>query len=88
MRIPTAKRMKAVRKTTGLSQRLFGIECGIDPAYAAIKLSKYENDKHTPSYDLLCAISDKFKVPVSYFYERDDNIAEMLLEYHKPKTTK
>ena len=79
MQLPIPKRLKAIRKMTGLSQRLFGIECEMELSYAAINMSRYENGKHAPSYELLCTISDKYNVPVSYFYERDDALADKIL---------
>lgn len=76
---PLPKRLKEARKKLGISQKALGIQAGIDELSASPRMNQYENGKHFPDYDMSKRLANVLKVPCSFFYEEDDEIAEMLL---------
>ena len=73
-----AKRLREAREATGVSQKQLGILAGIDEFGASARINQYERGKHVP--DLLMAerLAHELNVPVSYFFEPDDNLASLL----------
>lgn len=73
-----AKRLKEAREAVGVSQKQLGILAGIDQFVASPRINQYERGKHTP--DLLTAqrLAAELRVPVSYFYEPNDVLAELI----------
>ena len=73
-----AKRLREAREATGVSQKQLGILAGIDEFGASARINQYERGKHVP--DLLMAerLAHQLNVPVSYFFEPDDNLASLL----------
>jgi len=73
-----ARRLREAREAVGISQKQLGILAGIDEFGASARINQYERGKHVP--DLLTAqrLAAELKVPVSYLYEPDDNLADLL----------
>lgn len=73
-----AKRLRESREIVGISQKQLGILAGIDQFVASARINQYERGKHIP--DLLTAqrLAAELKVPVSYLYEPDDDLAELI----------
>lgn len=82
-----AKRLREAREAVGISQKQLGIQAGIDQFVASARINQYERGKHIP--DLLTAqrLAVELKVPVSFLYEPDDDLAVLLcLAGRLPKT--
>lgn len=73
-----ARRLREARDAAGISQKQLGVLAGIDQFVASARINQYERGKHVP--DLLTAqrLAAELKVPVSYLYEPDDNLADLL----------
>ena len=74
------KRLKEARLRAGLSQEKLGVLAGIDEASASARMNQSERGKHTPDFDMVCKFAKILKVPESYFYTIDDNMAEIMLK--------
>ncbi len=46
-------------------------------------MNQYEKGVFTPNYDTVTAIAKHLGYPVSYFYESDEELANMLLQLRK-----
>ncbi|MFA6058609.1 MAG: helix-turn-helix transcriptional regulator [Taibaiella sp.] len=75
---PLPKRLKEARLASGLSQKSLGIAAGIDEFSASPRMNQYETGKHIPDYSTLTKIAKVLKVPVAYFYAKDDVLAEII----------
>lgn len=78
-----ANRLRQARKEAGLSQKALGELAGIDPNSASARINQYETGKHTPHFGVLKQIAKALAAPVSYFYEEDDELANLILELHR-----
>jgi len=81
-------RLKQARLNAGLSQKMLGIEAGIDAFVASTRINRYELGIHRP--DLLTArkLAKVLNVPVAFFFsDEDDDIADLLLLYKKAGAT-
>ena len=76
---PFPKRLKEARKKLGISQKALGMQAGIDELSASPRMNQYEKGKHYPDYDMARRLANVLQVPCSFFYEEDDEVAEMLL---------
>lgn len=76
------KRLKEARLKAGLSQEKLGILAGIDEASASARMNQYEKGKHTPDFEMACSLAKVLKIPESYFYTKDDLMAQMMLVFH------
>ena len=74
-----AKRLREARERTGISQRELGIRAGIDEFSASPRINQYERGKHIPNPLFLERLAAVLKVPVGYFYTRDDLLAALLV---------
>lgn len=77
-----AKRLKEARKACGLSQEALGREAGIDENTASARMNQYERGVHVPDVLIVAKIAKVLNRPTSYFYEQDDEIAEMLSQFY------
>lgn len=73
-----AKRLREAREAIGISQKQLGILAGIDQFVASARINQYERGKHIP--DLLTAqrLALQLQVPVSYLYEPNDDLADLI----------
>ena len=75
-----AKRIKSARLTLGVSQKQLGILAGIDEFVASARINQYERGVHSPDSMTATRLADVLNVPVSYLYEADDDLAELITE--------
>lgn len=80
---PLPKRLNEARVRFGISQKALGILAGIDEFSASARMNQYETGKHSPDYATAKRLAAVLKVPCSYLYEEDDDIAAMLILYHQ-----
>lgn len=73
-----AKRLREAREAVGISQKQLGILAGIDQFVASARINQYERGKHVP--DLLTAehLAAELRVPLSYLYEPNDDLAALI----------
>lgn len=55
-----------------------GILAGIDQFVASARINQYERGKHVPDQQMAQRLAAKLHVPVSYLYEPDDDLAELI----------
>lgn len=78
------ERLKQARLATGLSQKMLGIEAGMDPTVASTRINRYELGIHKPTLLTVRKIASVLTVPVAFFYsDTDDEVAELLFQYRK-----
>lgn len=83
-----AGRLKQARMAAGLSQERLGVLAGLEEASASARMNQYERGKHTPEFSMVERISKVLNVPEAYFYAKDDNVAQLLISYHRSSQTK
>jgi transcriptional regulator with XRE-family HTH domain len=77
-----ATRLKEARKRAGLSQEKLGVLAGIDEMSASARMNQYERGKHEPHSSFIERLSNILSVPASFFYEKDDDVARLLVFLH------
>lgn len=73
-----ARRLRAARQAADISQKTLGVRAGIDEFVASARINQYERGKHEPDEDTAARLAAVLKVPVSYLYEPDDDIAALI----------
>ena len=82
-------RLKQARLAAGLSQKMLGIEAGIDEFVASTRINRYELGIHRPDLLTVRKLAKVLGVPVAFFFaDEDDEIAELLLLYGKASASK
>lgn len=81
--IPVPKRLREARLEAGLSQKELGVRAGIDEFSASPRINQYERAKHTPDYLTLARLAEVLDVPTSYFYEHSDDLAALIIGFHR-----
>lgn len=82
-----ARRLKEARKQAGLSQEKLGVLAGIDEMSASARMNQYERGKHSPDFGTIRRISVVLNVPTAYFYADEDELASLLVAFHRLKLT-
>ncbi len=77
-----AMRLRLARKARKLSQIKLGILAGIDEASASARMNQYERGKHIPDFLMASKIAQVLDLPTAYFYTEDDQLAEMIQQFH------
>ncbi|MDY4313953.1 helix-turn-helix domain-containing protein [Pectobacterium actinidiae] len=77
------KRLKEARKEAGVSQEWLGILAGIDEMSASARMNQYERGKHEPEFSMVERIAYVLRVPESYFFEKDDDIAWLIKSLYR-----
>lgn len=67
----------------GLSQKQLGIEAGLDEFVASTRINRYELGIHAPDYPMASRLAGVLKVPVAYLYCDSDELAQMILAFHR-----
>lgn len=76
------ERLKQARLAIGLSQKMLGIEAGMDPSVASTRINRYELGIHKPDLLTVRKIAMVLTVPVAFFYaDTDDDVAELLFHF-------
>ena len=78
-----AKRLKEARLAAEISQKQLGIKAGIDEFSASARINQYERGKHTPDFLTVERLAKVLRVPTPFFYARDDDLAEAILQFGK-----
>ena len=78
---PISKRLKEARLEAGISQKQLGIAAGIDEFVSSARMNQYETGKHIPDYDIVENIAKVLKIPTSFFYTSDNELAYLLKTY-------
>jgi len=73
------KRLREIREKLGLSQKALGMQIGIDQFSASPRMNQYERGKHFPDQSTLDRLASVVGVPVSYFFAKEDDLAELLV---------
>lgn len=76
-----SKRLKEIRTKRGYSQEQLGLEAGLDAMSASARMNRYELGKRTPDFSIVEKIAGVLNVPTAYFYAKEDDLAEMILNY-------
>lgn len=77
-----ARRLKAARLRSKLSQEKLGIKAGVDEFSASARINQYERGKHTPDVLMSAHLAKALGVPLSYFWAMEEDEAELLRLYH------
>ncbi|MBR7530116.1 helix-turn-helix transcriptional regulator [Klebsiella michiganensis] len=83
--IVIGKRLKISRVRADLTQAELGVSAGLDEESASARISSYEKEVHAPDFKLVCKLAAALDVPEAYFYAADDELAELILQYHRIK---
>ena len=84
---PVAKRLKEARTSAGISQKSLGIKAGIDEFSASARINQYERDKHVPDYATAKRLAKALRVPVTYFFADNDELAKFILLFSRSTTS-
>lgn len=82
-KFPINKRLKEARLEVGLSQKQLGIAAEMDEFVASARMNQYETGKHVPNFAVVQKIAKVTKMPVSYFYTPDNELAGLIKLYGK-----
>lgn len=73
------RRMRSRREELGWSQEKVGVLIGIDESSARARISRYELGTHEAPVKTAQQIADALRVPLTYLYCEDDEVAQLLL---------
>lgn len=77
------KRLKEARLRAGLSQEQLGVLIGIEEASASSRMNHYEKGRHEPDFSVIERIATVLNTPESFFFERDDQLAKLIFDFHQ-----
>lgn len=66
-----------------ISQTELGRRIGLDSQSASARMNHYEKGRHQPDFNMAKNIAKQLDVPVAYFYCECDDMAELILAFHK-----
>lgn len=72
-------RLKQARSALGLTQFELGVAAGLDEYSASPRMNQYERSVHSPDFGTTVRLAEALSVPVSFLYEPDDKLAELIL---------
>lgn len=67
-----AKRLREAREELGLTLEAVGVLAGIDEATAKVRMSQYENARHTPPIAMLFKLAEALEKPPAWFIVEDE----------------
>ena len=77
------RRLKEARLASGISQKQLGIKAGLDEFVASTRINRYEVGVHVPDYPMAVRMAQVLRVPVAYLYCDSDELARLLLAFHR-----
>ena len=80
---PLPKRLKEARLREKTSQKTLGINIGLEPSSASGRMNHYEKGRHTPDLQTLKRIADDLDVPLNYFFCESDDMAAVVMLFHR-----
>jgi len=75
------RRLRDARHRAGMAQDRLGVMIGLDEGSSSARMSRYESGIHEPPFAIAEQIAKVLGVSASYFYCRDDRLAEIILNY-------
>ena len=75
------RRLRQARKRIGIPQDKLGVMIGLDEGCSSARISRYETGIHEPKIATVEKLADALKVPLAYFFCKDDCLAEILFCY-------
>ncbi len=81
-----ARRLKEIRRHSGLSQMELGVRAGIDECTASARINQYERGKHTPDFLTVRNLARVLGVDATYFYAERDDLAELITLFNRLST--
>ena len=79
-----SRRLRQAREAAGLSQKILGINAGLDEFVASTRINRYETGVHQPHARTMQRLADVLGLPLPYFYAEDDGLARLIANY-RPK---
>ncbi|MDY4388705.1 MULTISPECIES: helix-turn-helix domain-containing protein [Pectobacterium] len=79
------KRLRLARVNAGLKQAELGCLAGLDEETSSSRVSQYEREVSSPDFGLVCRFAAVLDVPEAYFYAVDEDLATLILQYHRYK---
>jgi transcriptional regulator with XRE-family HTH domain len=78
-----AKRLKAARALSGLSQRALGGLVSGDKVKGSVRMNRYEQEVNRADMVTAAALARTLNVPLAYLFAEEDDQAELLLAFAK-----
>ena len=78
-----SRRLRQAREAAGLSQKILGIQAGLDEFVASTRINRYETGVHQPDLQTLKQLAKVLGLPVAYFYAEDDGLARLIEDYQR-----
>lgn len=66
-----------------MSQKQLGIDAGLDEFVASTRINRYEQGVHAPDFQIATRLAEVLQVPVAFLYCDADDMAHMLLAFHR-----
>lgn len=82
------RRLREIRAVSGMSQKALGIAAGLDQFVASTRINRYELGVHKADFLIAQKLAKVLNVPTAYFYTEDDQLAELVIAYHRAGTRK
>lgn len=82
-RSPLPRRLRELRLAAGISQKELGMLIGIDQFAASPRVNQYERGVHEPKVAVAMLLAATLNSPTAYLYTDDDDLAGMILAYHR-----
>lgn len=76
------RRLRERREALGLAQEKVGVAIGLDESSARARISRYELGVHEPPYETVKMLAEVLRVPVTYMYCDDSDVACLLIALH------
>ena len=73
-------RLKQARLNAGLSQKMLGIEAGIDAFVASTRINRYELGIHRPDLLTVRKLAKVLDVPVAFFFASELVLTSFVVE--------
>jgi transcriptional regulator with XRE-family HTH domain len=73
------RRLREARRRAEIPQDRLGVEIGLDEGTASARISRYETGIHEPSFGMAVKLAQALRLPVTYFYCDDDELAAFVL---------
>jgi transcriptional regulator with XRE-family HTH domain len=77
------RRLREIRTEGGLSQKALGIAAGLDQFVASTRINRYELGVHKADFLIAMRLAEVLNIPAAYFYTEDDQLAELMIAYHR-----
>ena len=80
------RRLREIRAESGISQKALGIAAGLDQFVASTRINRYEVGVHKADFLIALRLGEVLNVPAAYFYAEDDQLAELIIRFHRSGT--